>query len=113
MLRWFSPWASSAWRPRTPSSRSCRRWRPSAPPQSSARTKTGTLTRNEMTIQRVVTRSGEVAVTGIGYRPEGDLRAGDRPLAEGPLAEEVRAVLGGGSLANDAVLREQDDGQWR
>jgi Ca2+-transporting ATPase len=73
--------------------------------------KTGTLTRNEMTIQRVVTRSGEVAVTGIGYRPEGELRVGDRPLSEGPLLEEVRAVLGGGSLANDAVVAE-DDGRW-
>jgi P-type Ca2+ transporter type 2C len=74
--------------------------------------KTGTLTRNEMTVQRVVTRSGEVAVTGIGYRPEGELLVGDRPLSDGPLADEVRAVLGGGSLANDAVLGEDDDGQW-
>jgi P-type Ca2+ transporter type 2C len=73
--------------------------------------KTGTLTRNEMTIQRIVTRSGEVTVTGIGYRPEGQLLAGDRPLEDGPLAEEVRAALVGGSLANDAVLREQDS-QW-
>jgi P-type Ca2+ transporter type 2C len=73
--------------------------------------KTGTLTRNEMTIQRVLTRSGEAAVSGIGYRPEGELRAGDRRLGDGPLAEEVRAVLVGGSLANDAVLRE-DDGRW-
>jgi P-type Ca2+ transporter type 2C len=73
--------------------------------------KTGTLTKNEMTIQRVVTRSGELAVTGIGYRPQGEVLAGDRPLADGPLAEEVRAVLGGGSLANDAVLEERD-GQW-
>ena len=64
-----------------------------------------------MTIQRVVTRSGEVTVTGTGYRPAGELLARDRPLAEGPLAEEVRAVLGGGSLANDAVLGEQD-GRW-
>ena len=75
--------------------------------------KTGTLTRNEMTVQRVVTRSGEVAVTGIGYRPEGDLRVDGRPLSDGPLLEEVRAVLSGGSLANDAVLGEDDDGQWR
>ena len=73
--------------------------------------KTGTLTRNEMTIQRVVTRSGEATITGIGYRPEGEVLASDRPLEEGPLAEEVRAVLGGGSLANDAVL-VKDDGKW-
>src|SRR4029079_10703948 len=31
--------------------------------------KTGTLTKNEMTIERVVTGSGEVGVTGSGYRP--------------------------------------------
>ena len=73
--------------------------------------KTGTLTKNEMTIQRIITRSGEVRVTGIGYRPEGEVRAGKGPLDEGPLLEEIRAVLAGGSLANDAVLREED-GTW-
>src|SRR6266545_4298625 len=61
--------------------------------------KTGTLTRNE------------VAVTGTGYRPEGELRVGDQPLSDGPLLDEVRVVLGGGSLAGDAVLRS-DDGAW-
>ena len=73
--------------------------------------KTGTLTKNEMTIQRVVTRSGEVALTGIGYRPDGEVRVGDQPLQDGPLLDEVRIVLAGGSLANDAVLRD-DDGEW-
>ena len=69
--------------------------------------KTGTLTRNEMTIQRIVTRSGEVAVSGIGYEPEGDLTAEGEPLEIGPLRSEARAVLGGGSLANDAILRRE------
>jgi P-type Ca2+ transporter type 2C len=73
--------------------------------------KTGTLTRNEMTIQRVVTRSGEVEVTGTGYEPEGELRAGGQPLAAGSLRDETRIVLSGGSLANDASLREED-GRW-
>jgi P-type Ca2+ transporter type 2C len=73
--------------------------------------KTGTLTKNEMTIQRIVTRSGEVTVTGTGYRPEGQIKLGDELLDDGPLLEEVRAVLGGGSLANDAVLRD-DAGTW-
>ena len=40
--------------------------------------KTGTLTRSEMTIQRVFTASGETRVTGIGYVPEGRM---DRPTA--------------------------------
>jgi P-type Ca2+ transporter type 2C len=74
--------------------------------------KTGTLTKSEMTIQRIVTRSGEVAVSGIGYRPEGELTVDGRPLEPGPLRSEIRGVLGGGSLAGDAILREED-GEWR
>jgi magnesium-transporting ATPase (P-type) len=72
--------------------------------------KTGTLTRNEMTVQRIATRSGEAEVSGVGYRPEGDVTAGGRPL-DGPLWDEVRAVLGGGSLAGDAELTETN-GTW-
>ena len=73
--------------------------------------KTGTLTKNEMTIEKVVTGSGEADVTGSGYRPEGELRVDGRPLDDPVLLEEVRAVLAAGSLANDAVLRE-DGGDW-
>jgi potassium/sodium efflux P-type ATPase len=73
--------------------------------------KTGTLTTNEMTIQKVVTPSGEVDVTGSGYRPEGELRVDGQPLEDPVLLTEVSAVLAGGSLANDAVLREED-GDW-
>jgi potassium/sodium efflux P-type ATPase len=74
--------------------------------------KTGTLTKNEMTIEKIVTASGEVDVTGTGYRPEGELLDADgRPLADSVLLDEVRAVLVGGSLANAAVLREVGD-QW-
>src|SRR5215207_7483716 len=35
--------------------------------------KTGTLTKNEMTVRTVVTASGRVDVTGTGYTPEGEL----------------------------------------
>jgi potassium/sodium efflux P-type ATPase len=74
--------------------------------------KTGTLTKNEMTIEKVVTASGEVDVAGSGYRPDGEVRVDGRPLDEDPvLLDEVRAVLVGGSLANDAVLR-QEGGEW-
>ncbi|HEU5084782.1 MAG TPA: HAD-IC family P-type ATPase, partial [Acidimicrobiales bacterium] len=72
--------------------------------------KTGTLTRNQMTIEKVVTPSGEVDVSGSGYVPEGELSVDGRPLVDPALAEEVAFVLAGGSLANDAVLREGDGG---
>jgi len=73
--------------------------------------KTGTLTRSEMTIEKVVTASGDTDVTGAGYRPDGELLVDGEPLADPALVEEVAFVLAGGSLANDAVLREVD-GDW-
>jgi magnesium-transporting ATPase (P-type) len=73
--------------------------------------KTGTLTKNEMTIERVVTASGEVRVSGAGYRPEGRLEHDGAELVDGPLLDEVVLVLTGGSLANNAVLEHQD-GTW-
>jgi magnesium-transporting ATPase (P-type) len=73
--------------------------------------KTGTLTRNEMTIQRIVTASGTVEVTGTGYEPTGELLVDGRRMDGGPIGEEVRIVLSGGALANDASLREED-GEW-
>jgi magnesium-transporting ATPase (P-type) len=74
--------------------------------------KTGTLTKGEMTIGRVVTASGEVTVTGAGYRPEGRMEHDGAPLEEGStLWRQAAFVLGGGSLASDATLREED-GEW-
>jgi Ca2+-transporting ATPase len=73
--------------------------------------KTGTLTKNEMTIVKVVTGSGEVDVGGSGYRPEGALTTDGRPLGDPVLLDEVHSVLAAGSLANDALLREEE-GEW-
>jgi magnesium-transporting ATPase (P-type) len=71
--------------------------------------KTGTLTRNEMTISTVLTASAEVEVSGSGYRPEGELLRDGRPLADPVALEEARAVLAAGCLANDAILRRAGD----
>ncbi|MDO5738530.1 MAG: cation-translocating P-type ATPase [Ornithinimicrobium sp.] len=79
--------------------------------------KTGTLTNNEMTIRRVVTASGSAEVTGAGYRPEGEVRAGDvvlgvdTDLSRDAQRAEGTVVLAGGSLASNSELR-QEDGQW-
>jgi Ca2+-transporting ATPase len=74
--------------------------------------KTGTLTRGEMTIGRVVTAAGEVTVTGAGYRPEGRVEHDGLPLEpESVLWLQTAYVLSGGSLANESVLREEN-GEW-
>ena len=81
--------------------------------------KTGTLTKSEMTIQEVVTASGSMVVTGIGYAPEGDVapdadrdgRPDVEPLSDA-LRDEVTVVLSGGAMASDAQL-SQEDGVWR
>ena len=74
--------------------------------------KTGTLTRNEMTVERVVTPSGEVQLTGTGYAPEGRIiaidaaeAAGITGAAEAAQAEAV-TTLAVGAIANDGELRE-------
>ena len=75
--------------------------------------KTGTLTRNEMTVERVVTPSGEVQLTGTGYAPEGrmvaisdaGLTSTPSPAQEAAQLEAV-ATLAVGALANDGELRE-------
>ena len=74
--------------------------------------KTGTLTRGEMTIVRVMTASGGTHVTGVGYAPEGRVEQEGAELAAGPLRDENIAVLSGGSLAGDADLRQGAGGKW-
>ena len=73
--------------------------------------KTGTLTRNEMTVQTVATGAGICEVSGSGYDPHGAFSLnGDDVTAEGfPLLREVaQAAL----LCNDASVTEED-GQWQ
>ena len=80
--------------------------------------KTGTLTRSEMTIQEVVTLSGDAVVTGIGYVPEGEVSpdadrdgAPDVEDLTGDQLAEVTVVLSGGAMASDAELAD-DEGVW-
>jgi magnesium-transporting ATPase (P-type) len=74
--------------------------------------KTGTLTRSEMTIQRVITASGGSEVSGVGYTPEGRVaHPGGAPVSGAVLAEDI-VVLSGGSIASSAALRQAPDGSW-
>ncbi len=77
--------------------------------------KTGTLTRNEMTVQELWTpTSGTFGVTGVGYEPEGRLLRGGAPVESVPenVPEDVSELLLAGALCNDASLAHED-GQWK
>ena len=73
--------------------------------------KTGTLTRNQMTLRTVVTASGRVDLGGTGYAPVGEVFVDAPDDAEEDALAEARRVLAGGVLANNAQLREVD-GTW-
>lgn len=71
--------------------------------------KTGTLTKNEMTVRRIVTPVGEYDVTGLGYVPEGRIVAVDGGDAHGG---DLAAILAVATLCNDAHIVRGDDGAW-
>jgi len=66
--------------------------------------KTGTLTRNEMTVARVVAADGQWQVEGTGYRPEGALHA-----VAGSASPQSLALAA--ALCNDAALNRRED-EW-
>jgi len=81
--------------------------------------KTGTLTKNEMTVRVVVTASGRVNFSGtdtLRKDKSRGTRAAARRMAsagkiEGPLAIELERALSVGDRANNAVLHEHE-GRW-
>ena len=73
--------------------------------------KTGTLTRNEMTVQAIVLDGRKVRVTGSGYSPVGEFLAPDGaridPLSDPRLSLAIRI----GALCNDARIDRTDGGE--
>jgi magnesium-transporting ATPase (P-type) len=73
--------------------------------------KTGTLTRNEMTVVRVMTTEGAYAISGDGYSPHGDITLEGAPIAPGTnlrLVDLARAS----ALCNRAGVSVDEEGVW-
>jgi magnesium-transporting ATPase (P-type) len=68
--------------------------------------KTGTLTENELTVQRIWTPSREIEVEGVGYEPFGRFHEGGAVVHPRELAELLRAAL----LCNDSRLVSTEGG---
>jgi len=73
--------------------------------------KTGTLTRNEMTVRELRVAGETWAVSGEGYEPSGSFSRGGIQTAPSP---QLLELLQGAALASDARLeREAETGRWQ
>jgi len=73
--------------------------------------KTGTLTKNEMTVRAVITASGRIDFTGTGYAAEGEVTVNGGAPLEGDIRIELDRALTVGDRANNAAVQE-NEGRW-
>lgn len=73
--------------------------------------KTGTLTKNEMTVKTVEIRDGEFTVSGTGYAPTGDVLSNGTKVDfnSEPILEEL---IGCFNICNEASLGKNEDDHW-
>ncbi|MDI6905891.1 MAG: cation-transporting P-type ATPase [Thermoanaerobacterales bacterium] len=73
--------------------------------------KTGTLTENQMTVERIWQGGRETVVTGLGYVPEGEFRQDEVTVAP---QGDLSLLLQAGALANRAAIgRDERTGEWK
>ncbi len=69
--------------------------------------KTGTLTRNEMTVKELWTNRYDLQVTGVGYNSDGIFKRKDEEMND--LPEDVTVLLRNAVLCNDSSIRQEGD----
>jgi Ca2+-transporting ATPase len=71
--------------------------------------KTGTLTKDEMTIRKILVNSASYDVNGSGYDPTGRFLLNGKEV--GP-SEDLTALLRAAVLSSDAQLGKDEEGRW-
>ena len=73
--------------------------------------KTGTLTKNEMTVKNLVVHDAVLTVSGSGYAPTGEILLGDgpAPLPAGSLPHQLLTCF---KHCNDAALSQKANNTW-
>ena len=74
--------------------------------------KTGTLTRNEMTVIRIYCGGKDYRVSGVGYEPKGEFILGNERLSSGQADNELVETLRAGYLCNDTTLVQDEQGVY-
>ncbi len=70
--------------------------------------KTGTLTRNEMTVQTVILADAQIQVSGVGYAPQGNFSLHGQKILMTDYADMLD-LLRAGLLCNDASVHQHED----
>eukprot|EP00285_Hemiselmis_virescens_P013221 CAMPEP_0173380530 /NCGR_PEP_ID=MMETSP1356-20130122/3202_1 /TAXON_ID=77927 ORGANISM="Hemiselmis virescens, Strain PCC157" /NCGR_SAMPLE_ID=MMETSP1356 /ASSEMBLY_ACC=CAM_ASM_000847 /LENGTH=1147 /DNA_ID=CAMNT_0014334157 /DNA_START=96 /DNA_END=3539 /DNA_ORIENTATION=+ len=73
--------------------------------------KTGTLTKNEMTVQAIQTSEEQIDISGVGYAPEGEASVGGKVVTKEKLGK-LLTMFEGAVLCNDSGLGQNDKGHW-
>ena len=73
--------------------------------------KTGTLTRNEMTVRAIFCAGAVIEVGGSGYIPEGEFTCEGKPPADEHVRSGLAQTLLAAALVNDAALTNSE-GRW-
>ena len=72
--------------------------------------KTGTLTKGEMTVQRIYVNDQSIKLTGVGYAPEGEFRLNDAKISP---SADIQRLLTISVLCNDSTLEKDiTTGKW-
>jgi Ca2+-transporting ATPase len=74
--------------------------------------KTGTLTKNEMTVKELYVDQVFYQITGDGYQPHGKIMHRDSAYVENSSFPLVRKTLKVAALCNNAELRLNPNGRW-
>ena len=74
--------------------------------------KTGTLTRNEMTVKTIITAEKEYQVEGTGYEPKGNITHNDKEVD--PEEDKVLlSLLQTARTSNNSEINKDDEGNWK
>lgn len=74
--------------------------------------KTGTLTKNEMTVRALVTHYGEYEVKGVGYEPDGDILFQNSPVKDSKEDKALEGILRTSLWCNDAKIIQNENQVW-
>ncbi|MGD8562495.1 MAG: cation-transporting P-type ATPase, partial [Desulfarculaceae bacterium] len=71
--------------------------------------KTGTLTRNEMTVQSLWFNGKKYEVTGIGYEPKGEVRDDQGNSLEKQHIDQIEVIMDAATMSSNAEIHEPDE----